>query len=70
MRAPILELADPSKEFIVTTDASNFAVGAVLSQVWDDGEHLVAYESRKMNATEVNYATNERELLAVIHALS
>ena len=33
------------------------------------GEHPVAYESRKMNAAEVNYATHERELLAVIHAL-
>ena len=45
-------------------------VGTVLSQVWDDGEHPVAYESsRKMNAAKVNYATHERELLAVIHAL-
>ena len=69
IRAPILQLADPSREFIVTTDANDFAVGAILSQVWDDGEHLVAYESRKMNAAEVNYATHERELLAVIHAL-
>ena len=67
--APILQLADPSREFIVATDASDFAVGVVLSQVWDDGEHLVAYEGRKMNATKVNYATHERELLAIIHAL-
>ena len=69
IRAPILQLADPSREFIVTIDASDFAVGAVLSQVWDDGEHPIAYESRKMNVAEVNYATHERELLAVIHAL-
>ena len=53
----------------MTTDASDFAIGAVLSQVWDDGEHPVAYESRKLNATEGNYATHEKELLAVIHAL-
>ena len=33
----------------VTTDASDYAMGAGLSQVWDDGEHLVAFESRKMN---------------------
>ena len=69
IRAPILQLADTSRELIVTTDASDFAVGAVLSQVWDDGEHPVVYESRKMNAAEVNYATHERELLAIIHAL-
>ena len=51
------------------TDTGDFAMGAVLSQVWDDGEHLVAYESRKMNAAEMNYPTHERELLVVIHAL-
>ena len=50
-------------------DASDFAIVAILSQVWDDGEHLVEYESRKMNAAEENYAMHERELLAVIHAL-
>ena len=69
VQAPILQLANPSREFIMTTDANDFAVGAVLSQVWDDGEHPVAYESRKMNVVELNYATHERELLAVIHSL-
>ena len=69
LNAPVLQLADPERQFIVTTDASDFAIGAVLSQVWDDGEHPVAYESRKMNAAEGNYATHEKELLAVIHAL-
>ena len=69
IRAPILQLADPSREFIVTTDASDFAVGAALSQVWGDGEHLVVYESREMNVAKANYATHEQELFAVIHAL-
>ena len=45
--APILELADPTRDHILTTDASGFAMGAVLSQVWEDGEHPIAYESRK-----------------------
>ena len=67
--APVLQLADPTRDYIVTTDASDFAMGAVLSQVWEDGEHPIAYESRKMNATKMNYPTHERELLAVIHAL-
>ena len=67
--APVLQLADQSRDYIVTTDASDFAMGAVLSQVWDDGEHPVAFESRKMNPAEQNYPTHERELLAVIHAL-
>ena len=67
--ALVLQLADPTRPYIVTTDASDFAMGAVLSQVWDDGEHPVGYESRKMNAAKQNYPTHERELLAVIHAL-
>ena len=53
----------------MTTDASDFAIGAVLSQVWDDGEHPIAYENRKLNTAEGNYAMHEKELLAVIHAL-
>ena len=68
-QAPVLQLADPSLEFVVTCDASDFAVGAVLSQVQPDGEHPVAYESKKMNEAEQRYPTHERELLAIIHAL-
>ena len=68
-QAPVLQLADQTRPYIVTTDASDYAMGAVLSQVWDDGEHPVAFESRKMNPAEQNYPTHERELLAVIHAL-
>ena len=68
-QAPVLQLADPNLEFVVTCDASDFAVGAVLSQVQPDGEHPVAYESKKMNEAEQRYPTHERELLAIIHAL-
>ena len=69
LSAPVLQLADAEREYTVTCDASDFAVGAVLSQKHEDGEHPVAYESRKMNSAEQNYPTHERELLAVIHAL-
>ena len=69
LHAPVLQLADPERKFFVTTNASDFAIGAVLSQVWDDGEHPIAYESRKLNAAEGNYAMHKKELLAVIHAL-
>ena len=68
-QAPVLQLADPNLEYKVTCDASDFAVGAVLSQEHEDGEHPIAFESRKMNPAEGNYPTHERELLAVIHAL-
>src|SRR4051794_18869054 len=62
---PILIPADPTKPFEVTTDASDFAVSAVLSQ---DGKP-VAFESRQMSPAEKNYAIHEKELLAIVHAL-
>src|SRR3954462_5695793 len=63
--ASILIPADPTKPFEVTTDESDFAVGAVLSQ---DGKP-VAFESRQMSPAEKNYAVHEKELLAIVHAL-
>ena len=50
--APILQLVDPNLEYIVTCDASDFIVGALLSQIHDDREHPIVVESREMNPTE------------------
>jgi RNase H-like domain found in reverse transcriptase len=61
--------APGSKEFVVTTDASDFAVGTVLSQDQGHGLRSVAYESCKMNPVERNYVTDEEELLTAVHAL-
>ena len=41
-------------------------VGAVLSQKYDDSEHLVAYVSVSLSKTEKNYCTTEREALALV----
>ena len=68
-QAPVLQLADPNLEYIVICDASGFAVGAVLSQIREDRDHPMAFESRKTNPTEGNNPTHERELLALTHAL-
>lgn len=66
---PVLCTADPSKPFVVETDASDFAVGAVLLQVGDDGlEHPVAFESAKLNPAQQNYPAQEKELLGILHA--
>lgn len=56
---------DYNKPFQLTTDASNFAIGAVLSQ----GKQPITFISRTLSATEQNYATNEKELLAIVWAL-
>lgn len=69
-RAPVLTIADPERLKIVTTDASGFAVGAVLSQVEDDGIiRPIAYASKRMLPAETRYAVYEQELLAVKTAL-
>ena len=66
---PVLCIPDPLLPFTVTTDASDYAVGAVLSQDQGNGPQPVAFTSRKMNEHEWNYATHEKETLAVMHAL-
>lgn len=68
---PILAHPDFSKPFIVSTDASNYAVGAVLKQQRADKQHqVVAYFSRCMNKAELNYSATEKECLAVILAVN
>jgi len=66
--APVLITADPHGEFVVTTDASGYALGAVLQQEVEGELRTVAFESRKFNPAETRYATHEREALAVVHA--
>ena len=67
--APVLLLPDPAKPFTLTTDASDFAIGAVLSQDQGKGEQPVAYKSRKLSPAEQNYPVHEKELLAIVHTI-
>src|SRR3954451_15510950 len=67
---PVLAIPDSKKEFIVTTDVSDFTIGVVLSQGNDRGQlQPIAFESRKLSPVEQNYATHEKELLAIMHAI-
>jgi len=67
MSAPILALPDFSREFYLQCDASNVALGAVLSQFDDSNrEHPVSYISRKLTPTEQKYAIREKEALAIV----
>lgn len=59
----------PGAPTTVTTDASDFALGAVLAQDRGNGFQPVAYESRKLSPAERNYATHEKETLAIKHAV-
>lgn len=67
--APLLQFPDFEKPFILTTDASNYAIGAVLSQGSIGSDRPVAYASRTLSDTESRYSTIEKELLAVIWAV-
>jgi hypothetical protein len=69
LEEPVLQMLDPTKEFIVETDASKWATRAVLKQIGTDGElHPCRYISHTFTAAERNYQIYDRELLAVIHA--
>ncbi|XP_076271644.1 uncharacterized protein LOC143203410, partial [Rhynchophorus ferrugineus] len=68
MNDPILQHPDFQKPFILTTDASNFAIGAVLSQGTIGNDLPIAYASRTLSTTECNYSTIEKELLAIVWA--
>ena len=67
--APVLRTYDPNLPITVTTDASGFAIGAVLEQDEDGVRRPVAYFSRTMNPHEQNYHAQEQELLAIVESL-
>ena len=69
--APLLMLPRSDKPYEMHTDASDFAIGAVLHQKDAVNGELrpIAYESHKLSEAQRRYVTHKRELLAVVHAL-
>lgn len=66
---PVLKQADGTKPYIIRTDSSSYALGAVLLQGEGSDEHPIEYASRLLTPAERNYSTTEREALAVVWAL-
>ncbi|MBW0518974.1 hypothetical protein O181_058689 [Austropuccinia psidii MF-1] len=66
---PILSHFNPSLPTIVETDASYYALGAVLSQVNDSGKNPIEIDSPKLLPADLNYQIHDKELLGIVWAL-
>ena len=67
---PVLAFPDFSKEFILYTDASDFAIGYVLGQTGDTGrEQVIAYGGRSMNTAERKWGITDKEGLALVEGI-
>ena len=67
--APILSHCNPSLPIIVETDASDYALGAVLSHLSESGKHQMEFNSHKHLLAELNYDIYHKELLGIVLAL-
>ena len=67
--APCLAHFASNKPLVLETDASDYALAAILSQYGDDGElHPIAFRSRTFTGPELNYDVHDKELLAIYDA--
>jgi len=69
-KTPILRHYNPNRPAVVETDASDFAIAAILSQQFKDRKvHPVGFISRKLSQVEQNYDVYDKEMLAVVFSL-
>lgn len=68
-KEPILQYPNFEQPFVLTTDASNDAIGSVLSQGPIGSDLPISYYSRTLNNAEQNYSTAEKELLAIVDSV-
>jgi len=69
-KTPILRHFDINRPALIETDTSDFALGADLSQKFEDGKiHPCDFLSRKLSSAEFNYDVFDKEMLAIVFAL-
>jgi len=64
--SPILAMPNDADPFLVDTDACDVSIGAVLSQVQNGVERLIAYASRSLSKSKRHYCVTRKELLAIV----
>ncbi|KAF7664139.1 hypothetical protein LDENG_00188000 [Lucifuga dentata] len=70
LNSPTLALFDPNLPTVVSTDASDYGLGALLTQIHPDhSERTVAFASRKLTPAERKYSTVEKEALGCVWAV-
>ena len=67
---PVLVFPEENLETVLHTDACGIGLGAVLCQLHDGLEKVVAYASRQLTDVEKMYGTSEQECLAIVFAVS
>ena len=66
---PILRQPDHTQEFVLYTDACDYAIGGALTQKHDGKPCVVAYTSRSLVGPELNYSVQEKEALGIVHGV-
>jgi hypothetical protein len=67
--ASIIQLPNWSLPFEIMCDASDYALEVVLGQTKDRKHHAISYASKTLSRPQLNYATTEKELLAIVFAI-
>jgi hypothetical protein len=67
--APVIQSPDWHLPFEIMCDASDYVVGAVLGQSKDKKQYAKSYASKTLTGPQLNYATMEKELLAMVFAI-
>ena len=69
LEEPVLALPNDEDQYMLDTDASDFGLGAVLSQIQQGEERVIAYTSCSLMTAERHYETTRKELLAIVYGL-
>ena len=67
--APILAFPKLDKPFILTTDASEYANGYILSQIQNNREHVISYGGRALRGSELQWHITDKEALALVEGI-